>query len=33
MEHIIDLAGGEQTMLERLETIFSENIFDSTNEP
>ncbi|KAL3487353.1 glycosyl hydrolase family 92-domain-containing protein [Aspergillus germanicus] len=33
MEHIIDLAGGEQTMLERLETIFSENIFDPTNEP
>ncbi|KAJ0420938.1 glycosyl hydrolase family 92-domain-containing protein [Aspergillus carlsbadensis] len=33
MEHIIALAGGEQTMLERLETIFSENIFDPTNEP
>jgi putative alpha-1,2-mannosidase len=33
MKHIIDLAGGEQTMLERLETIFSENIFDPTNEP
>ncbi|KAL2840796.1 glycosyl hydrolase family 92-domain-containing protein [Aspergillus pseudoustus] len=33
MEHLIDLAGGEQTMLERLETIFSENIFDPTNEP
>ncbi|KAI9374144.1 glycosyl hydrolase family 92-domain-containing protein [Aspergillus egyptiacus] len=40
MKHIIELAGGEQAMLERLETIFTPGagggpgiIFDPTNEP
>ncbi|KAL4865489.1 hypothetical protein BDV12DRAFT_211057 [Aspergillus spectabilis] len=40
MEHIIELAGGKQTMLERLDTMFTEGasgssgiIFDPTNEP
>ncbi|KAL4734498.1 glycosyl hydrolase family 92-domain-containing protein [Aspergillus similis] len=40
MQHIIDLAGGEKTMRERLDTMFTDGasgssgiIFDPTNEP
>ncbi|KAL2865725.1 alpha-1,2-mannosidase family protein [Aspergillus lucknowensis] len=40
MKHIIESAGGEQTMIERLDTMFTEGasgssgtIFDPTNEP
>ncbi|KAJ5098734.1 hypothetical protein N7532_005735 [Penicillium argentinense] len=33
MKHLVELMGGAETVVQRLDTVFSKGIFDSTNEP